>query len=117
MYINSRIQLEDRLVAYNTALLTLFRHASATGSDAVHASACILDLFLQLVNCLCISGNVGKAMEKIYGIFPSTKDSDEPHSQLLSDILPCLTLYDKCIFWLYCVSYIVYKKLPDAILQ
>ncbi|THG13836.1 hypothetical protein TEA_014314 [Camellia sinensis var. sinensis] len=85
--------------------------------DAVHASACILDLFLQLVNCLCISGNVGKAMEKIYGIFPSTKDSDEPHSQLLSDILPCLTLYDKCIFWLYCVYYIVYKKLPDAILQ
>ncbi|KAL7228845.1 hypothetical protein ACSBR2_007518 [Camellia fascicularis] len=117
MYINSRIQLEDRLVAYNTALLTLFRHASATGSDAVHASACILDLFLQLVNCLCISGNVGKAIEKIYGLFPSTKDSDEPHSLLLSDILPCLTLYDKCIFWLCCVYYIVYKKLPDAIVQ
>ncbi|XP_052204399.1 uncharacterized protein LOC127809565 [Diospyros lotus] len=117
MYINSRIKLEDRLVAYDTAILALCRHASATESDALHSSACILDLFLQLVNCLCISGNVGKAVDKIYGLFPSAKNSDEPHSLLLSDILPCLTLHDKYVIWLCCVYFMVYRKLPDVIVQ
>ncbi|GFZ14886.1 hypothetical protein Acr_24g0010760 [Actinidia rufa] len=117
MYINSRIQLKDRLVAYDNALLALCRHASAADCDTVHASACILDLFLQLVNCLCISGNADKAIEKINGIFPFTKNSDGPHPLLLSSILPCLTLYEKCIFWLSCVYILVYRKLPNAIVQ
>ncbi|XP_057487483.1 uncharacterized protein LOC130773556 isoform X1 [Actinidia eriantha] len=117
MYINSRIQLKDRLVAYDNALLALCRHASAADCDTVHASACILDLFLQLVNCLCISGNADEAIEKINGIFPFTKNSDGPHPLLLSSILPCLTLYEKCIFWLSCVYILVYRKLPDTIVQ
>ncbi|KAL6980500.1 hypothetical protein U1Q18_022138 [Sarracenia purpurea var. burkii] len=117
MYINTQIQLEDRLVAYDNALLALCRHASTSDSEAVHESAPILDLFLQSVNCLCMSGNVEKAVEKIYGLFPSGKNSDGSHPLLLSVILPCLTLYDKCIFWLCCVYLIVYRKLPDAIVQ
>ncbi|XAR66309.1 hypothetical protein NMG60_11012493 [Bertholletia excelsa] len=117
MYINSRMQLEDRVNAFDTALVALCRHASATGTDAVNASACILDLFLQLVNFLCISGNIGKAMEKLSGLFPSVTSSDEPHSLLLSDVLSCLTLHDKVIFWICCVYFMVYRKLPDAIVQ
>ncbi|XP_058208420.1 uncharacterized protein LOC131321424 isoform X1 [Rhododendron vialii] len=117
LYINSRVQHEDRLVAYDTALLALCRCASTTESDAIHASAVILDLFLQLVNFLCISGNVGKAIEKICGLFSCTKNSEDSHPLLLSNILPFLTLYDKCIFWLCCVYFIVYRKLPDVIVQ
>lgn len=117
LYINSRVQHEDRLVAYDTALLALCRHASATESDAIHASAFILDLFLQLVNFLCVSGNVGKAIEKICGLFSCTMNSEDSHSLLLSKILPSLTLYDKCIFWLCCVYFVVYRNLPDLIVQ
>ncbi|KAA8534236.1 hypothetical protein F0562_031753 [Nyssa sinensis] len=117
IYINSRVQLEDRLIAYDTALSALCRHASSSDRDPAHASACILDLFLQMMNCLCISGNVGKAIEKTYGLFPTTKNSDKTCPLLLSDILAFLTISDKCIFWVCCVYLIVYGKLPDIVVQ
>ncbi|XP_059666223.1 uncharacterized protein LOC132312029 [Cornus florida] len=117
MYINSRMQLSDRLVAYDNALSALSRHASSSDRDPLHVSACILDIFLQMMNCFCISGNIGKAAEKTYGLFPTTKSSDNPGPLLLSDILPCLTISDKCIFWICCVYVAIYRKLPNAILE
>lgn len=117
MYINSRIHLDDRLVAYDVALRGLCRQASASDRDEMHASACILDLFLQMMDCLCMSGNVEKAIQKIYGLFPVSTNSDEPHSQLLSDILTCLTISDKYMFWVCCVYLVIYRKLPDAVVQ
>ncbi|CAK7325646.1 unnamed protein product [Dovyalis caffra] len=117
IYINSRIHLDDRLVAYNAALSALCRHASSFDRDNTYASACILDLFLQTMDCLCMSGNVGKAIQKIQGLFPVAVNSDEPHSLLLSDILMCLTISDKYIFWVCCVYLVIYRKLPDAIVQ
>jgi hypothetical protein len=83
----------------------------------MHASACILDLFLQMMGCLCMSGNVEKAIQRIYGLFPALTNSDEPHSLSLSDILVCLTLSDKCVFWVCCVYLVIYRKLPDAVVQ
>ncbi|CAK9176489.1 unnamed protein product [Ilex paraguariensis] len=117
MYINSRVQIDNRLIAYDTALSALSRHSSASDGDAMHASECVLDLFLQMMNCLCISGMVGQAFEKIHGLFPSSKKSDEPYSLFLSDILASLTIRDKCIFWICCVYLVVYEKLPDAVVQ
>ncbi|KAK9283560.1 hypothetical protein L1049_011808 [Liquidambar formosana] len=117
LYINSRMQLNDRLVAYDTALTALCHQVSDSDRDAMLASSCILDLFLQMVDCLCMSGDVGKAIQRIYGLFPTATDSNGPHSLVLSDILTCLTISDKCIFWVCCVYVVIYRKLPDAIVQ
>ncbi|KAK7273046.1 hypothetical protein RIF29_14092 [Crotalaria pallida] len=117
MYINSRKRIDDRLAAYDAALSVLCQHASAAPKDRTHESACILDLFLQMMDCLCLSGNVEKAIERSYGVFPSTTKSDEPHHLPLSDILSCLTISDKCVFWICCVYLVIYRKLPDAVVH
>ncbi|KAK6228013.1 hypothetical protein SCA6_000353 [Theobroma cacao] len=117
MYINSRKQLDDRLVAYEAALSALCRGASSSGKDEMHTSACILDLFLQMMDCLCISGNVEKAIQTIYRLLPSTTNSDGPHSLMFTDILTCLTISDKCVLWVSCIYLVIYRKLPDAVLQ
>ncbi|RDX80061.1 hypothetical protein CR513_39418, partial [Mucuna pruriens] len=117
MYINSRGKLDDRLAAYDTALSVLCQLASVTPKDIIHESACILDLFLQMMHCLCMSGNVEKAIERSYGIFPAATKSNEPHHLSLSDLLNCLTVSDKCVFWVCCVYLVIYRRLPDAVVQ
>ncbi|KAM4104531.1 hypothetical protein ACJW30_06G165000 [Castanea mollissima] len=117
MYINSRMQLDDRLVAYGAALKALCHHVSASAQDGMHASSCILDLFLQMMDCLCMSGNVEKAIQRSYGLFPTTTSSDEPYPLSLSDILACLTVSDKCVFWVCCVYLVIYRKLPDGVVH
>ena len=111
------MQLDDRLVAYGAALKALCRHVSASDRDAMHASSCILDLFLQMMDCLCMSGNVEKAIQRSYGLFPTTTNSDEPYSLSLSDILACLTVSDKCVYWVCCVYLVIYRKLPDGVVH
>nr|XP_015876973.2 uncharacterized protein LOC107413525 isoform X2 [Ziziphus jujuba var. spinosa] len=115
MYINSRIKLDERLDAYEAALSALCRHAS--NLDRINASACILDLFLQMMDFLCMSGNFGKAIQKISGLAYHDMNSDESPTLLLSDIVTCLTLSDQCIFWISCMYLVVYRKLPDAVVQ
>ncbi|CAL0318838.1 unnamed protein product [Lupinus luteus] len=117
MYINSRKRIDDQLAAYDAALSVLCQHASAAPKDRMHESACILDLLLQMMDRLCMSGNVDKAIEKSYGVFASKTKSDEPHHLPLSDILNCLTISDKCVFWICCVYLVIYRKLPDAVLH
>ncbi|XP_015963018.1 uncharacterized protein LOC107486953 isoform X1 [Arachis duranensis] len=115
MYINSQRKLDDRLAAYDAALSELCQQASAAVEDRAHESACILDLFLQMLDCLCMSGNIEKAIHRSYGIIPTTTKSDEPNHLSLSDILNCLTISDKCVFWVCCVYLVIYRKLPDAV--
>ena len=117
MYINSRKQLDDRLVAYDAALSALRRGASSSEKDVMHTSACILDLFLQMMDCLCISGNVEKAIQTIYRLLPATINSDGPHSPMFTDILTYLTISDKCVLWVSCIYLVIYRKLPDAVVQ
>ncbi|KAG8501474.1 hypothetical protein CXB51_003990 [Gossypium anomalum] len=116
MYINSRKQLDDRLGAYDAALSALCRGSSSSGKGVLHMSACILDLFLQMMDCLCMSGNVEKAIQKIYRLFPATTNSEGPRS-MFTDILACLTISDKCVLWVSCIYLVIYRKLPDAVVQ
>lgn len=117
LYINSRMQHGDRLDAYHSALLTFCRLACAANKESIHASACILDLFLQMADFLCMSGDVEKIISRIYGLSSPAIDFVN-HSQIsLSDILKCLTMSDKCIFWVCCVYLLIYKKLPQEIVQ
>ncbi|XP_019419369.1 PREDICTED: uncharacterized protein LOC109329917 isoform X2 [Lupinus angustifolius] len=119
MYINSQKKIDDRLAAYDAAFSVLCQHVSAAPKDRMHESACILDLFLQMSACLCMSGNVEKAIEISRGVFASATKSDEPHPHhlQLSDILNCLTISDKCVFWICCVYLVIYRKLPDAVVH
>lgn len=115
MYVNSRTKLEDRLSAYNEAISVLTNHSSTSSKDnQKHTSSCILDLFLQMIECLCISRNVERALQIIHSLLPSTTECS---NTLLSNMLSCLTISDKCIFWVCCVYLVVYRKLPDAIVQ
>ncbi|CAN0837176.1 hypothetical protein LINGRAHAP2_LOCUS1723 [Linum grandiflorum] len=116
MYINSRIHLKDRLGAYNAAIKALCQMELTPEKNEMHG-ACILDLFLQMLECFCMSGNVDMAVQKICGLFGLTTYSDECHSPLLSDILKCLTVSDKYMFWVCCVYLVIYRKLPILVLQ
>lgn len=108
------MHLHDRFATYDAALSALCRNASASGWDGLHTSACILDLFLQMIDCLCMSGNVEKAIQQIFEFSAADKNSHE-HSGLLSDIHSCLKISDRCIFWVSCVYLVIYRKLPEAI--
>lgn len=110
------MHVDDQLVTYEAAIRALCRHASASNRDGIHASACILDLFLQMIECSCMSGNAEKAIQKVVELCSAEQNSDKP-LPLLSDLLSCLTISDKCIFWVCCVYFIVYKKLPDAVVR
>ncbi|KAK9169896.1 hypothetical protein Syun_002036 [Stephania yunnanensis] len=113
MYINSRVHIDDRLLAYELALSALCQHACTSDWDRVYGSACILDLFMQMMDFLFMSGNSGKAIRRISGLFSVATDVSEHGSVLLSDVLVHLTLSDKCIFWICCVYLMIYRKLPD----
>ncbi|TMW93488.1 hypothetical protein EJD97_011585 [Solanum chilense] len=117
LYINSRTLLDERLAAYDAALFALCRHASVSDRNALFASDGILDILLQMMNCLCMSGNIATAIDKINELYPTEEKSDSPFRLSLPDIITCLTISDKCVFWVCCVYLVVYRKLPVTVLQ
>ncbi|CAN4090114.1 unnamed protein product [Withania somnifera] len=117
LYINSRTELDERLAAYDAALLALCRYASVSDRNTLFASDGILDIFLQMMNCLCMSGNVATAIDKINELQPTEEKSDSPLRLSLHDIITCLTISDKCVFWICCVYLVVYRRLPVSVLQ
>lgn len=115
LYINSQTQFDDRLAAYSAALQALCCHdVSGTDVSAMHASAYILDIFLQMMNSLCMSGNLSKALDIVYALSPSTNRSD---IVTFPDVIEFLTVYDKCVFWVSCVYLAIYRKVPGEIVQ
>ncbi|KAD4586073.1 hypothetical protein E3N88_23674 [Mikania micrantha] len=117
MFINSREKLDDRLVGYNTAISVLCCHASTSNCDPEFDSDCILDLFLQMINCLCSSGQVNIAIQIVYGLLSSTNRSNNLHAQSLPDIQEPLTIPDRCVLWICSIHLLMYKKLPDTVIQ
>lgn len=116
MFIHSRVKLNDQSDAYEDALSTLSCNMSTSNGDVFHASQCVLDILLQMTNNLCISGNVGKAIEKISGLF-SSKSSDDCLQPSIRDVITYLEFCDKVVFWVCCLYLFVYKKLPDLIVH
>lgn len=117
LYINSREQLDERLAAYDVALSAFLHHASTSNDDALCASQWILDIFLQMIDFMCSSGNVGRAIEKISGLIISTMEIDQPCQLTLANFISCLTICDKFIFWTSCVYVVMYKKLPNPVVH
>uniref|UniRef100_A0A0E0RIV3 Putative zinc-finger domain-containing protein n=1 Tax=Oryza rufipogon TaxID=4529 RepID=A0A0E0RIV3_ORYRU len=116
MYINSRLRFDDRLDAYNDALSMLCQMTAVTDMELKDRSSFVLDIFLQMVYFLCMSGNVDKAISRIYGILP-TATPDCSGDKLLADVISCLTISDRCIFWISCIYVSIYRKLPEEIID
>ncbi|CAL4905910.1 unnamed protein product [Urochloa decumbens] len=116
MYINSRLRVDDRLDAYNDALSMLCQMTADTDKDLKERSAFILDIFLQMIYFLCMSENVEKAISKIFGILP-TAAPDNSGDKLLADVISCLTIPDRCVFWISCLYVSIYRKLPEKIID
>ncbi|XP_071713633.1 uncharacterized protein [Rutidosis leptorrhynchoides] len=113
MFINSRKKLDDRLRGYDTALSALCRHAFAPDRNPELDSECILDMYLQMLNFLCSCGQVNNAIQKAYTLLTFTKTSTD----LLPELHTRLTVPDKYVLWVCCIYLILYKKLPDTIVQ
>ncbi|GKB38616.1 tetratricopeptide-like helical domain, zinc-finger domain protein [Tanacetum coccineum] len=113
----SRDKLDDRLFAYKNAISALCSHASTPNWNPELDSEYILDLFLQLVNCLCSSGEINNAIEKVYNFLSSTDRSTDLNPPFLPDLFQSLTNPDKYVLWICCIYLIMYKKLPDTIVQ
>ncbi|WVZ90792.1 hypothetical protein U9M48_037056 [Paspalum notatum var. saurae] len=116
MYINSRLRFDDRLDAYNDALSMLCQMTADTDKDLNERSAFVLDIFLQMIYFLCMSGNVEKAISRIFGILP-TAMPDNSGDKLLADVISCLTMSDRCIFWISCLYISIYRRLPKEIID
>jgi hypothetical protein len=87
-----------------------------TDKDLKERSAFILDIFLQMIYFLCMSGNVEKAVCRIFGILP-TATPDNSGDKLLADVVSCLTMSDRCVFWISCLYVSIYRKLPEEIID
>jgi len=84
--------------------------------DLQERSAFILDIFLQMIYFLCMSGNVEKAISRIIGILP-TAMPDNCGDKLLADVISSLTMSDRCIFWISCLYISIYRNLPEEIID
>ncbi|XP_049933710.1 uncharacterized protein LOC116254780 isoform X2 [Nymphaea colorata] len=113
MFINSRISLSERLEAYDSALLKLCHLVHTDKRERKYMSGCILDLFLQSVNTLCISGYKESAMSRIDELY-RPKPEKCRHVPIF-EIMPCLVMSDRCILWVSCIYLVVYGRLPDAV--
>ncbi|XP_020101516.1 uncharacterized protein LOC109719330 isoform X3 [Ananas comosus] len=116
MYINSRVNFDDRLNAYNGALSALCSMKVTCNTEIKDRSAVVLDVFLQMVDFLCMSGRVEKAISRIHRFIPG-KNSEYSGEKYLTDFLSCLLISDKCIFWVCCTYLLIYQKLPERILE
>ncbi|GKC46567.1 tetratricopeptide-like helical domain, zinc-finger domain protein, partial [Tanacetum coccineum] len=113
----NRDKLDDRLLAYKNAMTVLCSHASTLNSNPELDSKYILGLFLQLVNCLCSSGEINNSIEKVYNFLSSIDISTDLNPPFLPDLFQSLTNPKKHILWICCIYLIMYKKLPDTIVQ
>ncbi|KAJ1688631.1 hypothetical protein LUZ63_012786 [Rhynchospora breviuscula] len=108
MYINSRIKLEDQLNAFTNAITTMCQLGPTLEKEKKDQSSIILDLYLRMVNTLCMSGCTEMAISRVFKF-----SSDE----LLTTILSTLVVPDKCIFWVTSIYLSIYGQLPVGILE
>lgn len=108
MHINSRLKLEDQLSAFSDALTIMCQLGPTSEKEGKDQSSIILDLYLHMVNTLCMSGSTEMAISRVFNF-----SSDE----LLTTILSSLIVPDKCIFWVTSIYLSTYGKLPEGILE
>uniref|UniRef100_A0A1D1XR75 60S ribosomal protein L10 n=2 Tax=Anthurium amnicola TaxID=1678845 RepID=A0A1D1XR75_9ARAE len=102
---------------YDNALSVLCQRVHSPDKESKNISAHILDLSLQMIDFLCMCGDVEKAILRVNELLCPATDLGTSGHILLSDILPCLSISDRCIFWICCIYVVIYRKLPEGIIQ
>lgn len=105
LYINSRTTLKNRLDAYNLALQQL---TAKKLEDREEQSAWILDVVLQMLDCMCISGETL--------LLHSWAEDLADDGDNTSPLLGYLTAPDTCIMRVGCAYAIAYGHLPRQFL-
>ena len=112
------MNFEDRIIAYDEALSAFCQLARFHPiEESNRISSCILDLSLQMIHSFCMNGNVDDAISHISDLIHPEASSKNSYNTHFSDILSCLISSDRCIFWICCLYLIIYKGLPERIIQ
>ncbi|XP_078429149.1 zinc finger C3H1 domain protein isoform X2 [Wolffia australiana] len=118
LYICSRLTFDDRMAAYDEALSALCQKTQALAVKEEHITSCILDLSLQMINTLCMHGDINKAISRVSALVHPTADKKDSSDDLpFRDILSCLSTSDTCVLWICCLHLIIYGRLPEAVIQ
>ncbi|CAK9231302.1 unnamed protein product [Sphagnum troendelagicum] len=106
LLINSRLKLGDCLDAYKLALQGL---CSLEEEDREEQSACILDLTLQMLNCMCIASQT----LLLNGWVDELVNHEGSNRRLLAFLIP----NDSCILWVGCAYAVAFGELPREFVQ
>lgn len=118
LFINSRLQLDQRLEAYKSAIIALCQNVGADENHDKSISPFVLDIVLQMLNFLSMSVYKHKAMTWIDELlYCSSENYGKEQSEFISisTVLPYLRKKDACVLMVCCTYFRVYGKLPKAI--
>ncbi|CAK9274570.1 unnamed protein product [Sphagnum jensenii] len=106
LFIHSRPKLGDCLDAYKLALQSL---CSLEENDQEEQSACLLDLALQMLNCMCVSSQTSL----LHGWVDALADPKVSNRGLLA----LLTPNDSCVLWVGCAYAVAFGELPHEFVR
>ncbi|KAG6554363.1 hypothetical protein Mapa_004280 [Marchantia paleacea] len=117
LYINSRPELSSRMEAYERAIVALVENGNQLELLKEHTSACLLDIALQMLYCMCFSGSMQDALTWVDDLIndASTSDQKEFRRGSTSALLSYLTPHDACILWISCSYLSACGELPVVI--
>lgn len=118
LFINSRLQMDQRLEAYKSAITALCQNACADEIRDKSTGPFVLDIVLQMLNFLSMSDCKHKAMLWIDELlYCSSENYGKGQSEFISifTVLPYLRKLDACVLMVCCTYFRVYGKLPKAI--
>lgn len=118
LFINSRLQIDQRLEAYKSAITALCQNVCADENHDKSTGPFVLDIVLQMLNFLSMSDRKHKAMTWIDELlYCSSENYGKGQSEFISisTVLPYLRKLDACVLMVCCTYFRVYGKLPKAI--
>ncbi|KAL2643761.1 hypothetical protein R1flu_011348 [Riccia fluitans] len=114
LYINSRRDLPSRLDACERAVVALAENK--TGMD-VDSSACLLDISLQMLYSMCVSGSTQESLAWVDDLIHDTADDGNRRRGSTSALLSHLTKHDACILWVTCAYLSASGEIPLVIIK
>ncbi|BBN00864.1 hypothetical protein MPTK1_2g02780 [Marchantia polymorpha subsp. ruderalis] len=117
LYINSRPELSSRMEAYEKAIVALVENGNQSELLKEDTSACLLDIALQMLYCMCVSGSMQDALTWVDDLIhdASTGVQKVFRRGSTSSLLSYLTPHDACILWVSCTYLSACGELPVVI--
>ncbi|KAL3696716.1 hypothetical protein R1sor_010792 [Riccia sorocarpa] len=117
LYINSRHDLPSRLDAYERAIVALAEKRTQGADVDVDSSACLLDITLQMLYCMCFSGATQESLAWVEDLIYDTADEGNCRRGSTSALLSHLTRRDLCILWVTCAYLSACEEIPLAVIR